>query len=316
MRGDVAENRMIDILLSTYNGEEFLREQIDSILAQTEREWRLLIRDDGSEDSTLKIIETYTSEYPGKIVLSDDDISDPLGPCQSFHQLMRMSSAPYVMFCDQDDVWMPDKIEKMLNVLMNLEKRNGEKTPILVHSDLQVVDSHLELIYSSFFKCNHLNPDTFHLPQLTFRNSVTGCACICNRALIDISLPLPSEAIMHDWWIAMTATLLGKVFCMSEPLVKYRQHSKNVLGVATWSGRITKNFRFKKYKNKLNDISRQTKAFYKAFQRSVISDRQNEFLSGVASFYTASYFQKRIIILKYAIQGNSMIKTLIMLVFA
>lgn len=306
-------DKMTDILLSTYNGEKFLKQQLDSILAQTEKNWRLIIRDDGSDDSTLKIIEPYMLEYPDKIVLFDDSAPAPLGPCQSFHRLLRISSAPYVMFCDQDDVWLPSKIEIMLTAIIKAESESTQSSPILLHSDLEVVDKNLKLINSSFFNQNRLDPLKSGIRQLTMRNIVTGCAAICNRALIDKSLPIPQEALMHDWWLAMTATLLGELRHVPNALVKYRQHSHNAIGSASWSGQAKKLTLIAAYKRKMNDISKQTEALLKFHCGELSSHDDKALLSTIASLHTLTWWEKRKAILRLRHDNQSFINTLIML---
>jgi len=111
----------IDILLSTYNGEQYLRNQIESIINQTYKNWRLLIRDDGSQDKTIEILEYYLRKHKDKIVLIEDG-QKHLGASKSFFRLLGYSDAKYIMFCDQDDVWLPYKIEKTYNKMKELEK--------------------------------------------------------------------------------------------------------------------------------------------------------------------------------------------------
>ena len=131
---------MIDILLSTYNGKRFLEKQLDSILAQTYTEWRLLIRDDTSSDSTRAILEKYQQLNPQKIILFPNNINKNIGVIKSFENLLECSNKEYIMFCDQDDIWLPNKIEVTLNTMKDLEAKHSTQTPIAVHSDLTLID--------------------------------------------------------------------------------------------------------------------------------------------------------------------------------
>ena len=132
------------------------------------------------------------------------------------------------MFCDQDDVWLEQKIEKTLAVMQAAE--DGDATPVLVHSDLKVVDQKLNVISPSFFEFQKLIQDDIILPKLLVQNYVTGCTVMINRALAQKCGQIPDNSIMHDWWLALTAILFGKLVCMSEVTMLYRQHSNNQVG--------------------------------------------------------------------------------------
>lgn len=220
----------VDILLATYNGEAFLPEQIESVLAQSFADWRLLVRDDGSTDDTAAIVRQYVSQYPDRI-LPVEDQDTGLGAAGNFARLMEQSRAPYVMLCDQDDVWLPDKVERMLAAIRELEADSSTELPLLVFSDLTVVDRELKTINPSFWQYMLTDPVAGCLVnRLMGQNVVTGCASICNRRLVELTLPIPAEALMHDWWMALVAASLGELRCLPEATVLYRQHGKNTLG--------------------------------------------------------------------------------------
>ena len=224
----------IDILLATYNGARFLHEQIDSILSQTCQDWRLLIRDDGSKDATPTIIDRYVQEHPQRIVVIRDDGAN-LGAVGNFSTLMERSDAEYIMYCDQDDVWLPDKIAESYKAMRALERRYGRDTPLLVQTDLTVVDKNLNPIHRSFWRYESLDPERGHsLASLLIQNVVTGCASIANRRLKDMALPVPRDIRMHDWWLALVAVAFGHYDYVAHPLVLYRQHGANTMGARGW----------------------------------------------------------------------------------
>lgn len=137
--------------------------------------------------------------------------------------------AEYVFFCDQDDVWSSDKLTVMLERLKQLEGTKGKAC--LAHHDLEVVNDSLRTIANSFIGLMQLQPSDEHNPQrLISRNEVTGCAMACNRALLEIALPISEQAIMHDWWLALCAGFFGRLAFVPDKLVKYRQHGENVIG--------------------------------------------------------------------------------------
>lgn len=221
----------IDILLATCNGAPFLEELLDSILAQTHGNWRLIIRDDGSTDNTPRIIGKYLANYPDKVSLLRDK-GETLGPCGNFARLLQHSTADYTMFCDQDDVWLPEKIGLTFEKMRKLEFAHGKESPLLVHTDLRVVDSTLQLISDSLWRYQTTNPDATSLNRLLVQNVATGCTVMINRALRELALPIPEEARMHDWWLALVAAVFGHIGHLSQPTILYRQHGRNDSGAA------------------------------------------------------------------------------------
>jgi len=219
----------IDILLATYNGEEFLSEQLDSILAQTVTDWHLLIRDDGSTDSTEEILRAYITGHPDQITLIDSD-SKNKGACQSFHELLKYSMGDYIFFSDQDDVWVPEKLEVSLQRMRDFEKQDPSKA-LLIHSDLRVVDKKLNILSNSLWVYQNLDQSiASDVYKLAAHNVITGCSMMINRKAKELSLPIPQSALMHDWWIAINVCKYGQIKTINRPLVLYRQHGSNVEG--------------------------------------------------------------------------------------
>lgn len=222
---------MVAVLLAVYNGERYLKQQIDSILNQSYTNVKIIIRDDGSTDNSTDIIKDYCKNYPEKIILLE---GKPTGSAaKNFAELLKTcdDSFDYIMFCDQDDVWLLDKIEKTLAAMKSAE---GESTeiPVLVHTDLKVADCNLNVINESFFKFQKLNQKEISLPKLLVKNYVTGCTVMINKALRQRCVAIPYGCIMHDWWLALTAELFGKLICLPQPTILYRQHENNQVGAA------------------------------------------------------------------------------------
>jgi len=181
---------MIDILLSTYNGITYLREQIESILNQSFADWYLIIRDDGSMDDTAVVIDEYCKQYPQKIKKITDNLGN-LGVIRSFEILLENSTANYIMFCDQDDYWLPDKIYISFNKIKQMENQFGNNIPLLVHTDLKVVDKNRNLISESLWKYTKLKPEILdaNIYYMSLCNCVTGCTVLINKKAKEISLP-------------------------------------------------------------------------------------------------------------------------------
>ena len=228
----------IIIVLASFNGAEFLHGQLDSLIAQTESHWKLLIRDDGSSDNSLEIIRHYAQKDERIRLMSDSQAptGSALGNFTVLLEAAFRHGAEYIFCCDQDDVWEADKLELVLARLKQLE---GEgRKPSLVHHDLRVVNEFLNPVADSFVKLMRLEPGDEHQPQrLISRNEVTGCAMACNRSLLELALPISEQAVMHDWWLGMCAGFFGRLAFMPQRLVKYRQHASNAIGAKSfWQG--------------------------------------------------------------------------------
>jgi glycosyltransferase involved in cell wall biosynthesis len=223
-------NKDIAILLSTYNGEAYLEAFLNSIISQTNREFILLIRDDGSSDGTTDIVHKFTSQYSNFIFLES---KGNLGSKLSFGELLEYALSKnhfnYFMFADQDDVWLDDKISVSIQKIKEMEGRYLN-LPILIHTDLIVVDEELNLLADSFWKYQHLNPKFDQLNRLIMQNVITGCTVMFNHKLAKLSYSIPDNSIMHDWWIGLVASAFGKIGYIAKPTIYYRQHSTNTLG--------------------------------------------------------------------------------------
>lgn len=223
MKGKKMEK--VDILLATYNGEKYVREQIDSILNQTYKEFRLLISDDCSTDNTPSILEEYKNKDNRiEIYLQKDN----LGVVKNFEFLLNKVQSKYYMFSDQDDIWKETKIEKSVNKIQ-------EQDYDLVYSDLEIVDENLIVTNKSYWKEKGIygkikNYNNFE--SLYLNNFVTGCTIISKKELINKFMPLPnnSKYVLHDYWISLILSQNGKIAYIEEPLIKYRQHKNNKVG--------------------------------------------------------------------------------------
>lgn len=220
----------IAILMATYNGEQYLGEQIDSLLAQTFSDWHLFIHDDGSTDHTVSIVREYVRQQPERITLLEYPSQG--GACNNFLSLLERVEAPYYMFCDQDDVWNKDKIQTEMERMQLIEEKATGSHPVLVYSDLMVVDASLRTLSNSFFDYSGIYPEfltTFS--ELGAANPTTGCTMLFNQAVKDLlSFPLP-DAVMHDALITLyTLKAKGSLVCIRKPLLSYRQHDSNTLG--------------------------------------------------------------------------------------
>ncbi|MEJ2534416.1 MAG: glycosyltransferase family 2 protein [Gammaproteobacteria bacterium] len=256
----------VHIVLATHNGAAWLPAQLDSLLGQSERSWTLLISDDGSGDETPDIINRF-AERDARIHVLESRPGMAGSALTMYAGLLAAAfddGADYVFCCDQDDVWAADKIERVLAALRRLE--GPEREPALVHHDLTVVDERLEGTAESYWRLLDLHPGPEERPQrLLSRNEVTGCALACNRALLEAALPVPKQAVMHDWWLALHAGFLGRLRPMPERFVSYRQHGANVIGAKSYRAGLNplQNWRrtWRRGNEEFFDTVRQARAF-------------------------------------------------------
>lgn len=276
----------IDVLLATYNGAAFLEAQLESIAAQTHEDWRLMVRDDGSTDRTPEILRAFQARHPGKVeILADGDGN--LGLVRNFSRLMERSDAPYAAFCDQDDVWIPEKLELSLTKMHELEREHGADVPLLVFTDLEVVDRNLEVIDGSFWHYANLQPGRCRsFNRLLLQNVITGCTALMNRCLVAKVGPIPGEAHVHDWWIALVVSAFGRVDYVTRPTVLYRQHGRNLLGASpgALSVHLTRlpvyffkiMFEPGSIRNRVQSVYRQGAAFYRRYRGQFGFDVQRD----------------------------------------
>lgn len=222
----------ITILLAAYKGAAYVGAQIESILAQSEKRWRLILSDDGSD--TEAVLENYAKKNPERILHIKN--GRRFGSAQKhFMYLLKEygQDTPYVMFCDQDDVWHEDKIRLTYNRMRAEEAAHGKETPVLVHTDLRVVDDDLKLMNPSFLRFSKLDGKRLAFPSLLVQNVVTGCTVMINHALAEKAARAAQEEeqmMMHDWWLALMASSLGRAVFLPEATMDYRQHGDNQVG--------------------------------------------------------------------------------------
>lgn len=218
----------VEILLATHNGERWLAEQVRSIRGQTYRDWRLVLCDDASCDGTVALARELARE-DDRVVVREREA--PAGSAaRSFLDLVAASRGRYVMLADQDDVWLPGKVEQTLERMRALESRLGPDVPALVHTDVTVVDADLHVLEPSLVRSQALDAERTRLASIVTQNPVTGCTVMVNRALAGLVAPPFDGVAMHDWWLAVLAAAFGGIAFLDTPTVLYRQHGANTVG--------------------------------------------------------------------------------------
>ena len=277
------KRKTIEILLASYNGEAYIREQIDSILNQTDECWHLTVSDDGSMDQTAEILDDYVRRYPNKIarVCSGRKYGHAR---DHFMWLIQQCEAEYIVPCDQDDFWYGDKIKKFRDLMQRMESTHGAETPILIFSDQTPADAKLQPLCDSLMKMQKQYTDEIDWRALVFQNIVTGGACMFNRALAKLACRCEdvSQMIMHDWWLAIVAARFGEVAYLDESTGYYRQHEHNSVGAKKTQsvGYIADRIRnLKQVQEKIALKKRQGMCFCREY-RACLSEEDLLFLNG------------------------------------
>jgi glycosyltransferase involved in cell wall biosynthesis len=304
----------VEILLSVFNGERYLQEQLDSIVMQSYKSWRLVVRDDASDDSSYSILQKFKSKFPDKVKIIDELNRVNIGPAKSYERLINSADSQYIMFCDQDDVWISNKIEKMLFQMKKLENENSFDMPFIVYSDMKVCAENLSVISDSFFSHNKLNPVNNGLKNILFQNNIPGCSMMINFALKKMAIPFPQDIIMHDWWLNLCVNINGKAKFIPEPLLLYRQHSNNYYGAYNRNNVIYKYFGLKKYRATLKLILLQIRHLYEGYG-SEFPEKEKKMIHELVNISDKNIFIRKMIIIKYARFSISYIKVFFMCLF-
>lgn len=305
----------IDVLLAVFNGEKFIKEQIESILDQTYKPLHLIIRDNCSDDSTATIVKKFCVKFPDRITF----ISSPKnqGVIGNFAALMEETKSNYVMFSDADDQWNKDKVQKTFEKMRELENLYGKTKPLLVHTDLTVVDKNLSAIHPSFWQYSNICPKIGNsLTKQLVQNTITGCTTLINRSLLDLALPILDDVIvMHDWWLGLIASAFGKIDFVNEPTMLYRQHGKNDTGAKRY-GFFSYFKRFtnpnERKKIQLNKQKRflQAKILLKLYE-NLLDTKQKELLNAFIRMENAPFFEKRALMIKHRLYKQGLLRNIL-----
>lgn len=216
--------------MSVYNGERYLREQLNSLALQTYSNWKLIVRNNGSSDATQKILEDFQLLHGSSKIQIVKNTEKPLEVYHSFAKLSDQVSDGYIMFCDGDDFWLPNKVKHAVENLQKMENQFGMDTPLLFHTDLVIVDEHLSILNPSMRKAQKLGNKKRSAIGCIMHNNGVGNTFIFNTALAKKAMKRPSKFIMHDVYYLTLATIFGQVSSSPKAHILYRQHSTNVCG--------------------------------------------------------------------------------------
>lgn len=272
---DTTVEKQILILLAAYKGGRFIRPMVDSILAQDVGGWRLILSDDGED--TAPILQEYADKYPDKITHYRSGRRFGSAQKHFMHLLEQFGGqADYIMFSDQDDVWHPDKVRLTLRLMEQAE--TDPALPVLVHTDLRVVDGQLHEMDPSFQHYSGLDGHRLALEQLLVQNVVTGCTMMINRSLARLACRPVGEGdmLMHDWWLALIAAAMGRAVFLDRATIDYRQHGGNVVGAKDprSAGYVLQKLKGGAVRRSLVDTARQAGAFLSCYRQELTPDQQ------------------------------------------
>jgi glycosyltransferase involved in cell wall biosynthesis len=220
------------VVLCTYNGERYLQQQLDSLLAQSRLPEQIVAVDDGSTDRTWEILEAFAKQARGRGITVDAQRNpNNLGYVRNFETALQRAGTDMIFVCDQDDIWDPEKLAIMHERFM------ADPDLLLLHSDARLVDASLRDLGCSLFDALELGPDELRREHegcgfdvLLRRSIVTGATLAFRRNLLAVAVPF-GDGWIHDEWLAIMASAIGKIDVVERKLIDYRQHNANQLGM-------------------------------------------------------------------------------------
>lgn len=313
---------MIAIIMGTYNGEKYIKEQIDSILSQDYKDWKLFIFDDGSKDNTESIVNEYMKNYPDKIYFQKNKVN--FGAAGNFFNGIKEVTtklepeAEYFCFSDQDDVWVEDKLSRSLAKMKQIEE--GE--PALVYSDVAITDKNLTITAASYFEAERVDATKVSLNYLLMENKLIGGTVMINKPLVELELRgeerglIPyKKAKMHDWWFGLLAAGFGKIGYIDGFTEYYRQHEHNVVGGSSFisyiKARISK---MNENRLRIRENITQGEEFFKYFGE-YLSDKKLSIAKEFVALKTKGWLGRRISIIKNKYLKSGIIRNIALLIF-
>ncbi len=282
MTSEIVKPAQVTVLMSTYNGGQFLQQQLNSLYQQTYPNVKILIRDDGSTDTSRDILTSEQQKGAIEQLVGHENI----GPTRSFFTLLRhaaQTETAYVAFCDQDDVWQSNKIERAVSMLVSVSDR-----PALYCCRLELVDEQLQPLNLSSV------PQKIGFGNALVENIAVGCTMVLNRKAIDLlcQQELPGEVYIHDWWCYLVISCFGDIIFDDQALIKYRQHSNNAIGAASSRLGVLK----RKFARLLNGrlwISEQAIIFQTLFANR-LAPAQHELLASMCQAKSSFWHRMRL----------------------
>ncbi len=322
----------VNIIMATYNGARYVREQIDSIVKGSYNDFKLWIFDDGSTDDTILIVKDYENSYPDKVILRQNNRNkgvtlnflDGVQYAAKINENQKQEQADlllteeeepetirdYYMFCDQDDIWMTDKICKTMMQMKKIEKKLGQDYPVAVFTDALVVDNDMKVLNRSFHKSNRLDTNKVDLPHILMENKLIGCTIMFNEPIRQLMIGNPVCARYHDWWVALIAAAFGHISYLPSVTLFYRQHGGNVVGNQSFHTYVrNRMIAIKEQKEVINKNALQAEEFYKIYE-AALTPRQKKLVHCMAYLLKESWIKRRQLVLKFGFMKTGVVRNL------
>lgn len=296
----------VHIVMATYNGEKYVREQMDSLLSQTHKQLTIEVCDDGSTDGTVAIIREYMAKDT-RVKLHVN--TQNCGYVKNFLTGIKRCQAPYVMLCDQDDIWREDKVAQTLRVMKEAEKEMSGK-PVLVFTDAECFDSDTKRTLGFFHETSHLDVKKVDTAHLFMENKCIGCTMMMNRAVLPYLEELPEEIRVHDWWLALICSHFGTIRYVPQATLRYRQHEGNQIGGSSFGGYLKKRLaHIREQRQALLLTYRQGAAFLHLFGTQM-DKKQRIVAEQFAGMEQAGFFGRRCRILRHGFKKSGWVRNI------
>lgn len=296
---------MVEIIMAAYNGEKYIKEQLDSVFLGNGQEFFLHVYDDCSTDNTRDILREYKKQYPNRLILHFN--KEKKGVFRNFMEGFINTVSDYVMFADQDDVWLPGKLERTLKYMKYCEKKRGD-CPITVFTDAVVVDSELRELAPSFQALSKYRTDRRSLSGLLMENKLMGCTMMMNKRVREYIWRLPKNARMHDWWLGLVSAAFGYIGYLNEPSMLYRQHGDNGVGTKNYLKYFLDRLKSPLGQRKaLRETVKQGREFLEIYEEE-LSEKQRESLSDFAALYDVDWLSRRRIVWEHGFLKSTFLR--------
>lgn len=297
------------VIISLYNGQNFILDQLNSITKEC-KDIKFYFRDDASTDSTVTLVSEWLKNNSLLAHFETNGLN--LGPSGSFSHLLQAVDEKYVFLSDQDDVWLPGRVQKLLAKMKALEATCSKGTPLLVFSDARVVDSNLNTISESFWNYEKNHPGgRLKINRLLVQSFAPGCTMLINNELAKLAIPIPKGVIMHDWWLLLVALSFGRIAFIDEPTLAYRQHGGNSVGAKKINLTSPKKI-FLLFKNGNNTIRKTTAqaGLFLEHYRPLLAENQIMLIETYATLFEHGLIKRRMLIIKHKFYKSSFIRNI------
>lgn len=306
---------LIEIITPAYNVEPYIDEFFQSLLAQDYQNWRVLARDDGSSDGTVKKLEAWQQHLGEKLRIIPNPGSINLGARGSFSLLFTLTTAPWVACGDSDDIWLPNRLSATYTAAAALAAEHGSDMPLLVSADAYIVDDRLNRISDSVWSWQGLDPGAItSFPRMLMDHPVLGATTLANRRAVEKAFPLPSPSIDHDWWLGLVVSSFGVCKILPEKTMLYRRHGQNTSALPLTTSPLMALSQITNWKTRLNKIMNyvilQARAFENRFAQE-LSPAQKQTLHGLIALSNMSWAERKITIIRRGLWFTSWRKNMV-----